>query len=265
MPDIRGTLMEMSSRGASPVLIGRTAEMTALTDTLSTVRQGGPATLLIGGEAGVGKTRLINDFFLNVPWRLLSGPCLEIGADGLPYAPFTAMLRGLVREVGGDEIAALLPDGGRATRELARLLPELSAVPAHDGDGPRPAEASRALLFESFITLLERLAARSPLALVVEDAHWADQSSRDLLTFLIRYQRSLPGVAIVVTFRSDELHRTHPLRPLLAELSRIDWVDRIDLPRLTRRQSAELTAAILRREPDETLADALYARAEGNP
>jgi DNA-binding CsgD family transcriptional regulator/tetratricopeptide (TPR) repeat protein len=271
MPDIRGTLMEMSNRGVSPVLIGRTAEMAALADTLRTVRQGDPATLLIGGEAGVGKTRLIKDSFPNEPWYLLSGPCLEIGADGLPYAPFTAMLRDLVREAGAEEITTLLPGGSRAARELARLLPELGTAPVpdpgvgNDGNGPRPAEESRALLFESFLTLLERLAARSPLALVVEDAHWADRSSRDLLAFLIRYQRSLPGVAIVVTFRSDELHRTHPLRPLLAELSRIDWVDSVDLPRLTRRQSAELTAAILRREPDAALVDALYARAEGNP
>jgi len=274
MPDIRGTLMEMSNRGVSPVLIGRTAEMAALADTLRTVRQGGPATLLIGGEAGVGKTRLIKDFFPHDPWSLLSGPCLEIGADGLPYAPFTAMLRDLVREVGAAEITTLLPGGGRAARELARLLPELGTGPVPDpgdvnsangGSSPRPAEESRALLFESFLTLLERLAARSPLALVIEDAHWADRWSRDLLAFLIRCQRSLRGVAIIVTFRTDELHRTHPLRPLLAELSRIDWVDRIDLPRLTRRQAGELAAAILGREPDEALADALFVRAEGNP
>ena len=59
--------------------------------------------------------------------------------------------------------------------------------------------------------------------------HWADQSTRDLLAFLIRNQASLDGVLIVVTYRSDDLHRTHPLRPLLAELDRIDWVTRMDL------------------------------------
>ena len=81
------------------------------------------------------------------------------------------------------------------------------------------------------------------MVLVIEDAHWADRSSRDLLTFLIGNQRALSGLLIVVTFRSDELHRTHPLRPLLASLDRIAWVERIELPRLTRQDTAELAVA----------------------
>ena len=93
---------------------------------------------------------------------------------------------------------------------------------------------ARAHLFEGFLTLLERLAAQRPLVLIIEDAHWADRSSRDLLAFLIGYQRAVGNLLIVVTFRSDELHRTHPLRPLLAELARIDWVERTELPPLTR-------------------------------
>ena len=103
------------------------------------------------------------------------------------------------------------------------------------------------------------------MVLVVEDAHWADRSSRDLLAFLIGYQRAMRNVLIVVTFRSDELHRTHPLRPLLAELARIDWVERAELPRLTRGQAEELAAAVLGRRPSRGLADAMYQRAEGNP
>jgi DNA-binding NarL/FixJ family response regulator/tetratricopeptide (TPR) repeat protein len=266
-----GGEMDMNNGGVSPVLIGRTAEMTALTDVLRTARHGRPATLLIGGEAGIGKTRLLSHFFRSEPGRLLIGSCLELGADGLPFGPFTAMLRDLVKEMGADAVTAMLPGGGQAARELGRLLPELAGSdPANGADdepaGPdRRADEARARLFEEFRTLLERLAEDQPVALVVEDAHWADRSSRDLLTFLIRYQHSLPGVAIVVTFRSDELYRTHPLRPLLAELSRLDWVGRIDLPRLSRRQAGELAAAILRREPGNDLADALYARAEGNP
>jgi DNA-binding NarL/FixJ family response regulator/tetratricopeptide (TPR) repeat protein len=279
MSDLRDTLsVEMSNRGISPVLIGRATEIAALAEMLRAIRQGGPATLLIGGEAGVGKTRLLQEFFPNEPCRLLTGPCLELGADGLPFGPFTAMLRDLVKETGADEVIAMLPGGSRATRELARLLPELTGgEPSGRGDDDgssggdrggseiRGAGEARARLFEEFLTLLERLAEQQPVAVVIEDAHWADRSSRDLLTFLVRYQRSLPGVAIVVTFRSDELHRTHPLRPLLAELSRIDWVDRIDLPRLTWRQAGELAAAILGREPGNELADVLYTRAEGNP
>ena len=103
------------------------------------------------------------------------------------------------------------------------------------------------------------------MVLVIEDAHWADRSSRDLLTFLIGNQRALSGLLIVVTFRSDELHRNHPLRPLLASLDRIAWVERIELPRLTRYDTGELVAGILSRQPATELADALYHRSEGNP
>jgi DNA-binding CsgD family transcriptional regulator len=252
--------------------------MAALEAAFEAVRQGGPAAVLIGGEAGVGKTRLITEFATSVRAagaRVLTGGCLELGADGLPFGPFTAILRDLVREVGAGQITGMLPGSGRATRELARLLPELAADRAADAAvsalsdhspvrGPAADEA-RARLFEEFLTLLERLAEERPLVLVVEDAHWADRSSRDLLAFLIGYQRSLRNVLIVVTFRSDELHRTHPLRPLLAELARIDWVERAELPRLSRGQAEELAAAVLGRVPDRALTDDLYERAEGNP
>jgi DNA-binding CsgD family transcriptional regulator len=273
----------MSRRGGSPVLVGRAAEMDALEAALETVRQGVPAAVLIGGEAGMGKTRLIGEFTTaarGAGSRVLTGACLELGADGLPFSPFTAMLRDLVREAGPNEIAGLLSGSGRAARELARLLPELTAdrspgmsgepvaATADGGDGHpgvMTAGEARAHLFEGFLTLLERLAEQRPLVLIIEDAHWADRSSRDLLAFLIGYQRAVGNLLIVVTFRSDELHRTHPLRPLLAELARIDWVDRIELPPLTRGQAEELAAVVLGRSPERGLADGVYERAQGNP
>jgi DNA-binding CsgD family transcriptional regulator/tetratricopeptide (TPR) repeat protein len=257
--------------------------MAALQAALETVRRGEPAAVLIGGEAGMGKTRLIGEFTAAARCagaQVLTGACLELGADGLPYSPFTAMLRELVREAGPAEVARLLSGSGRAARELARLLPELdadrppgapgeTAAAVAPGDGGYPgvmtAGESRAHLFEGFLTLLERLAAQRPLVLVIEDAHWADRSSRDLLAFLIGYQRAVGNLLVVATFRSDELHRTHPLRPLLAELARIDWVDRTELPPLTRGQAEELAAVVLGRSPERGLADAIYERAQGNP
>ncbi|MBV9855984.1 MAG: AAA family ATPase [Streptosporangiaceae bacterium] len=266
MSDAYGTLnTEMGRRMVSPVLVGRAEEMAALADAFATVRQGSPSTVLIGGEAGVGKSRLVAEFTASARAdgaRVLTGGCLELGADGLPFGPFTAMLRDLVRAEGAAAITGLLPGGGRATRELARLLPELA--PEGGGNGAHPGEA-RARLFEELLTLLERLAATQPVILLIEDAHWADRSSRDLLSFLIGYQRALRNVLIVVTFRSDELHRTHPLRPLLAELARIEWIERMELRRLTRKEAEELATAILGREADKELTDALYRRAEGNP
>jgi predicted ATPase/DNA-binding CsgD family transcriptional regulator len=262
MSDPRGMLTPaMSGRASSPVLVGRDEPMAALEAAFTGVRQGGPSAVLLGGEAGVGKSRLVAEFSrvaAEAGARVLVGGCLELGTDGLPFAPFTAVLRELVHEMGADTVATMLP--GRTTRGLARLLPELGE-PETGGD---PAEA-RARLFEVVLSALEHLARLSPVVLVIEDAHWADRSSRDLLTFLIANQRALSGLLIMVTYRSDELHRTHPLRPLLVSLDRISWVERIDVPRLTREDTSELAVRILGREPASGLADALYHRSEGNP
>ena len=253
---------EMSGRAASPVLVGRDEQMAALDDAFDSVRQGGPTAVLLGGEAGVGKSRLVSEFGQAVTAagaRVLTGGCLELGTDGLPFAPFTAVLRDLVHELGADAVASMLP--GRTTRGLARLLPELGEPDTSPWD---PGEA-RARLFEEVLSALDHLARHSPVVLVIEDAHWADRSSRDLLTFLIGNQRAIRGLLIIVTFRSDELHRTHPLRPMLATLDRIAWVERIELPRLTSHDTAELAAGILGRQLAADLADALYRRSEGNP
>jgi predicted ATPase/DNA-binding CsgD family transcriptional regulator len=250
---------------ASPVLVGRDEQMAALDAAFASVRQGGPTAVLLGGEAGVGKSRLVSEFgqaATAAGARVLTGGCLELGTDGLPFAPFTAVLRDLVHELGADAVAAMVP--GRTARGLARLLPELGEPDSRPDTDRDPGEA-RARLFEEVLSALDHLARHSPVVLVIEDAHWADRSSRDLLTFLIGNQRAITGLLIIVTFRSDELHRTHPLRPMLAALDRIAWVERVELPRLTSHDTAELAAGILGRQLAADLADALYRRSEGNP
>ncbi|WP_327590787.1 helix-turn-helix transcriptional regulator [Nonomuraea sp. NBC_00507] len=247
----------MSIHAVSPLFVGRARELAVLGDALARARAGVPSTVLVGGEAGVGKTRLVGEFAGRADdARVLVGGCLELGTEGLPFAPFTAVLRGLVRELGRDGVAALVPGG--ATGGLARLLPEFGEP---DKDGPE----ARARLFELVLGLLERLAEERAVVLVVEDAHWADRSTRDLLSFLVRYQRTAGRLLIVVTYRTDELHRTHPLRPMLAELSRVEWVARADLRRLTRREAVAQAASILEREPSPADMDLIYARSEGNP
>jgi DNA-binding CsgD family transcriptional regulator len=249
----------MAGQGPSPVLVGRAEEMAVLADALATAHEGGHASLLIGGEAGAGKSRLLAEFAATAcDARVLTGGCLQLGGDELPFTPFAAVLRGLVRELGADAVTAMLP--GRGAPELARLAPELG-----EPDESRDPGEARARLFEEMLTLLGRLAESGPLIMVIEDVHWADESTRRLLTFLIGQQRELPGTLIAVSFRSDELHRTHPLRPVLAELARIGWVRRMDLPRLTRRETAELAGQILGRELDPDLVARLYTRSEGNP
>ncbi len=251
----------MTTNVVSPTLVGRADQLATLDAALAEAGRGRPATVLIGGEAGIGKSRLVSEFAERARAtgaRVLTGGCLELGADGLPFAPFTSVLRELVRDLGADGVAGLLPSG--ATRELARLLPEFGE-PA----GPDDAGQARARLFEQVLILLEQLADRGPVVLVVEDAHWADRSTRDLLAFLVRNQQVLDGVLIAVTYRSDELHRTHPLRPLLAELDRVDWVARIELGRLSRGDTDDLVARITGRQPPEDVLAAVYRRTEGNP
>ncbi|MBN6051985.1 AAA family ATPase [Nonomuraea sp. RK-328] len=241
----------------SPLFVGRAGELAALGDALSRARAGSSSTVLVGGEAGVGKTRLVREFTGRAGDALvLVGGCLELGTDGLPFAPFSAVLRSLVRERGRDGVAALVPGG--TTRGLARLLPEF-------GEPDRDGAEARARLFEQVLGLLERLAEDQLMVLVIEDAHWADRSTRDLLSFLVRYQRSDAGLLIVVTYRTDELRRTHPLRPLLAELGRVGWVSRLELRRLTRREVVKQAASILEREPSAADIEMIYARSEGNP
>jgi predicted ATPase len=125
--------------------------------------------------------------------------------------------------------------------ESARLVPELGV----EGGGEPSVPLAPARLFELLLGVLHRLAERGPVLLVVEDLQWADRSTRDLLGFLVRNLRG--GVARVLTYRSDELHRRHRLRPFLAELDRSGRVERLELGRLGRGELAVLLAGMLMR------------------
>lgn len=254
-----GILRGVRSHEVSPAFVGRTAELSTLADACERARGGTPGAVLIGGEAGGGKTRLVGEFTARVrdDVLVLAGGCLELSTAGFPYAPFTAALRQLVREAGAAEIAALMPRDG--ARDLARLLPEFGEPP-----DDRDPDSARARLFEQMLVLLERLAERRPLVLVIEDAHWADRSTRDLIVFLLRNLRHT-AVLVVITFRSDELHRGHPMRPVIAELERIEGVVRLDLPRLTRAETAGQLAGILGRAPEPRLVEMVYERSSGIP
>ncbi|MFD9944415.1 AAA family ATPase [Nonomuraea sp. NPDC059023] len=250
----------MLGRMVSPVFVGREAELAHLADAMDAARQGTATAVLLGGEAGVGKTRLVQKFADRAAQdgaHVLFGGCVELSTDGLAYAPFTAALRQLVREMGTARIARLLPEG--AERDLARLLPEFGE-PTVDGD----TDTGRARLFEQFLTLLERLAESRPTVLFIEDIHWADRSSRDLIAFLSR-NLAAAQVLIVLTYRSDDLHRQHPLRPVLAELSRVRGVLRLDLPRLSQDEVAEQMTGILGRTPEYARVEKVFERSEGIP
>ncbi|MBT2231593.1 AAA family ATPase [Nonomuraea sp. NEAU-A123] len=253
-------LDDMLGRSVSPVFVGREEELTVLSQAFDEARKGAATAVLVGGEAGVGKTRLVQRFAEQAARdgaHVLYGGCVELSTEGLAYAPFTAALRQLVREQGTSQIAALLPGG--AERDLARLLPEFGE-PSGDGE----TDTGRARLFEQFLTLLERLASNRPTILLIEDIHWADRSSRDLIAFLSR-NLSAAQILIVMTYRSDDLHRQHPLRPVLAELGRVSGVLRLDLPRLSRDEVALQMAGILGSAPEYPKVQKIYERSEGIP
>jgi DNA-binding CsgD family transcriptional regulator len=250
----------MSASVVSPVFVGRQDEIAVLTALLDRVQRGEPAFAVIGGEAGVGKTRLLGELAGQADragFTVLVGHCIELGAEGLPFAPLVDALRALTRAIPADELARVV---GPAAPGLARLLPEL----APDAAARLPADGIQsAQLLELVLGLLGRLSAARPVTLVLEDLHWADRSTLELVAFLVRSLRAV-RVLLVATYRSDELHRRHPLRPLLTGWERVRTVDRVELTRFQRDEVAAQLAAILGAEPRAGLVDLVFDRSGGN-
>ncbi|MFF0343513.1 AAA family ATPase [Kribbella sp. NPDC004875] len=238
----------------SPVLISRRAELAALGGAYERARGGEPVTVLVSGEAGIGKSRLVAtaiDGFGGEP-MVVTGGCLELGADGTPWVPFLAILRNLLREWGPERLTAALPSGGTA---LAGWLPELSLP-----EGP----AGHVRLFGEVLGLLQRVAAERPLVVVVEDLHWADASSRELLVYLVRNLGAC-AVLLIATMRTGELPSGHPTRQLLSELGRRAEVVRLELEPLGRQEVTELLAALDGRAPHAVASSEIHRRSSGNP
>jgi DNA-binding CsgD family transcriptional regulator/tetratricopeptide (TPR) repeat protein len=245
----------------SPVFVGRQDELAEIRDVLGQAAEGRPGCLLVGGEAGIGKTRLIDEagkLATADGVRVITGHCVQLSGGGLPFAPLIDALRQLLRTMPADELDAAL---GIARPHLARLLPGLETG---DSVGPSNSGMPGSALLEMVLGVLERLSAAGPVLFVIEDAHWADQSTRELVAYLIQALRDVP-VVVLMTYRSDEMHRRHPLRPLLTTWDRLRSVRRIELRRFDRDEVAAQLAAILGSEPDAQLVDTVFGRSEGTP
>src|SRR6478672_10790158 len=193
-------------------------------------------------------------------WLVLLGGSVAVGDDGLPFGPIVEALRALSRGVEPERIAAA---AGASLSELARLVPELASVP---DPGPIPSSQADWLqvrIFEGILRLLGRLGDTNPILLIVEDAHWADRSTRDLLAFLARSGRD-ERLFIVATFRSDELYRRHPLTGWLAEAERQSRVERIDLTRFERDELVEMIGMITGDQLGPSMVDSIARRSDGN-
>jgi DNA-binding CsgD family transcriptional regulator/tetratricopeptide (TPR) repeat protein len=230
-----------------------------LSAALGEARGGQASAVVIGGEAGVGKSRLVEEFAEEARRTgaivLLSG-CTDFGDEGPPFWPFIDAVRGLSRGPHAAAVAELLgplgSDAGATVAASSAIYEPLSDAAA---GGPR--------LFRSVLETMTRLAARAPVVLAIEDVHWADRSTRDLLRFLLANLVHDP-VLCLATYRDDALVRGHPLQPLLVELRRSRRVQFIDLQPFTRAELADLLSALRGRSAGDELVNLVWARSGGN-
>jgi DNA-binding CsgD family transcriptional regulator/tetratricopeptide (TPR) repeat protein len=250
----------------SSSLIGRDAELAALLEAVAAADRGTPSLAFVAGESGVGKSRLLSELTrrarAELGAKVLSGECVDLGDGELPYAPLVSALRPLVR--AGDPGLLELPASARF--ELGALLPGLADAGGSDGPPQHESErrsGAQGRLFEALLAAFDRMSRDAPVVLIVEDVHWADRSTRDFLSFLGRNLAD-ERVMVALSYRPDELHRRHPLRPLLAVLERTPHARRVELggllPDDVRAMAVELTGV----EPPAEQIQRLVRRSDGN-
>ncbi len=251
---------------SAPAMIGRDADLARLEERLDEVRAGAPFTVIVGGEAGIGKTRLIAEFEAGLPSDvlLLAGQCVDLGSVAAPYAPVKTALRTLVAEVGAERVLDAVGPGRAA---LVALLPELgtSGSEAAPSGVQIAAGAATGQLHEAIAVLLETFSRERPIVFVIEDLHWIDAASLALLRFLMRALGS-SRVLTVLSYRTEDVTRGHPVRDFLSEAERDRWVERRELGRLTRSQVRKLTKSMIVDEiPSARVLDTVFRRSDGVP
>ena len=250
---------------SSPMFIARTAEIRLLEAVFLAASAGRPAMVVIGGEAGIGKTRLLEELESRVRDQalVLVGRCVPTYGRDVPYAPFADLFRGLEVRIGRDRLATVL---GPARRELGLVVPDFGP-PTDRAAADETIETrvvSRARLFELFLGIAARLQAVRPVVVAIEDLQWADEATLGLLSFLVREVRE-GRLLLVVTVRTEDLRSDARVLAVLGDMERTGRVERIELSRFTRTELAAQIAAILGTPPDPDLVDRVLARSDGNP
>ncbi|MDO8149898.1 AAA family ATPase [Isoptericola sp. b408] len=256
----------MEVRRSSQVpLVGRESQVAGFRRAYDRAAVGRPGVLVVSGDAGVGKTRLVTDLAATADragGHVVVAHCVDLGEIGIPYLPFTEAL-GLLRApaASDDDVAGRVARLIAGRPALARLLGPGDDEPPSSG---RDDQAERLPLLDGIASALA-IAGRpgAPLVLVVEDLHWADPSTRDVLRFLVARMRT-EHLLLVLTYRSDDVDRRHPLRPLLAELHRMQPVEHVELDPFTPDELRTFTTAVHGEPlPEADFAEVLR-RSEGN-
>lgn len=248
--------MPIDPTGYHRPFIGRAAERAVLDEAWARAAAGEPQVVVVSGEAGVGKSRLVEQFAARASdgdARVLLGTCVAAGPEGLALAPFIGALRRLIRAVGVEDVTSVFPLG----EGIDQLLPELR------GDREEPDAESRVPLVQGFGRFLERLGASGSVALIIEDLHAADPSTREMLRDLVRVLDAA-RVIVVLTYRTDDLYRGHPLRPFLAELQRGRSVQLMEVGRFSRAETEALIAGATTEDPAAAMVDRIFTRSGGN-
>lgn len=256
VPFVAGWRDDALVRGVSgSVMVGRQAELDRLVSAFDLVqRTARPRVVLVAGEAGVGKTRLLVELAASVEAagsRVVLGRCIDGGDEILPLAALRHIVLALVDTL---EPAVLQHVLGPARPGLAVLVPELGDARG----GPLAGDVGQLAL-----GVVRRLARLGPVLVAVEDLHWADHSTRSLFSLLASTEWLGP-VLVVGTYRNDELHRRHPLLPVLAGVARTGRHERIDLAGLSEADVASMVAALGGRDDPATVAS-ITARSGGLP
>jgi len=251
----------MSRGPLCPVLVRREDQLAALEEALLSAHRSEGRFVVLAGEAGIGKTRLATELARSarrLGCAVLWGGCSEAEL-ALPYLPLVEAVGNHLNEEGIEAVAARL---GPERRELAQLFPQLAG-----DDGATPEgnpEQAKLRLFEAIVSLLEAPARERGLLLVIEDVHWADESTRELLDHLARRLRR--RAMILATYRSDEMHRRHPFMPVLRGWQRAGVADVVELEPLPEAGVEEMIAAILgTSQVDGELRALMSERSGGNP
>src|SRR6202162_2823205 len=250
-------------RALCPALVGREGELTIIEDALLDAHRGEAQGVTPAGEAGLGKTRLASELQKRSAGggtTVMRGGCSEADLS-LPYLPFLEAIGNYLSTADLDQLRARL---GTSGRELGQLFPQLRPDGA-SSDGGDPSGQGKLRLFEGMISLFRDAAAEHGLLLVLEDLHWADASTRELLDYMTR-RLSHTRMLILATYRSDELDRKHPLLPLVQGWKRGNLVTLVELHPLQAAGLADMVRAIFdTEEVTDDFRDFLYKRTEGNP